>query len=102
MGRREGRAGPKGASPPSFYEVQIGDGARRELDERPIIAIERIIDAIEDIVQNPRPPGSRKLAGVKAGHRIRKGNYRILYTVDDDARTVRIYRVGRRSSVYKE
>ncbi|MBI4860594.1 MAG: type II toxin-antitoxin system RelE/ParE family toxin [Candidatus Riflebacteria bacterium] len=102
MVKRKDRTPPKAPSPPSVYQVQVSDAARRELNDLPPTEIERIVDAIQDLVQNPRPPGARKLVGVKAGLRIRKGNYRILYTVDDDARLVRVYRVGHRSSVYKE
>ena len=41
------------------------------------------------------PPGAKALTG-RRGHRVGKGHYRVLYTVDDRARTVRIYRIGHR------
>jgi mRNA interferase RelE/StbE len=54
------------------------------------------------LAQNPRPPGCRKLHG--SGHddyRIRVGDYRILYEVDDTAPTVRIMRVRHRREAYR-
>ncbi|MBI2901867.1 MAG: type II toxin-antitoxin system RelE/ParE family toxin [Planctomycetes bacterium] len=47
----------------------------------------------------PRPPRAKRLVG-KAGYRIRRGDYRILYVVDDDARRIRVYRIGHRRDVY--
>lgn len=65
--------------------------------------LEAVIAAIQALADNPRPPGCRKLRGAEQGWRIvvRK-HYRVLYTVDDDAHEVRIYRVGRRGkSTYR-
>jgi mRNA interferase RelE/StbE len=50
---------------------------------------------------NPRPPGSKKLAGSKNEWRIRVGDYRVLYDIADKVRIVRVYRVRHRRDVYK-
>jgi mRNA interferase RelE/StbE len=48
----------------------------------------------------PRPPGSQKLFGEDA-YRIRQGDYRILYTIDDEKRLVEVYKIGHRREVYR-
>jgi mRNA interferase RelE/StbE len=82
------------------WKVEIETRARREYRGLPIDAQERVTDAIDDLEADPRPPGCRKLVG-KNGYRIRTGDYRILYAIDDRSRTVRIYRIGHRREVYR-
>jgi mRNA interferase RelE/StbE len=52
------------------------------------------------LAENPFPPGSRKLAGVE-GYRVRQGDYRILYEVDQNQITVLVIKVGHRKEVYR-
>jgi mRNA interferase RelE/StbE len=82
------------------YEVDIGDRALRELRDLPVDARRRLVEAIDDLADNPRPAGSRKLVG-KDGYRVRKGDYRLLYTIDDENHRIAIYRVGHRREVYR-
>jgi mRNA interferase RelE/StbE len=82
------------------YRVQIADRALKEAQRLPIDVRVRLVQGIEDLADEPRPPGSRKLSG-HPGFRIRKGPYRVLYTVDDDARVIRVYRMGHRRDVYR-
>ena len=82
------------------YKVELETHARREYRGLPIHAREQVADAIDDLQVNPRPPGCKKLVG-ENGYRIRTGNYRILYAVDDRSRIVRIYRIGHRREVYR-
>ncbi|MCX7052695.1 MAG: type II toxin-antitoxin system RelE/ParE family toxin, partial [Proteobacteria bacterium] len=49
----------------------------------------------------PRPNGSEKLAGYDDRYRVRQGNYRIVYAIDDKASYVTIYRIGHRKDVYR-
>lgn len=102
MGKRQGRTPPDKASPPppTGYTVEIADSARRQLTELAPADAERLVDAIDDLAEDPRPPGGKKLA-TKDGYRIRKGQYRVLYTIDDKLKRVRIYRVDNRRDVYK-
>lgn len=102
MGKRQGRTPPDKASspPPTDYTVEIADSARRQLTELPPADVDRLVDAIDDLAKDPRPPGGKKLA-TKNGYRIRKGQYRVLYTIDDRLRRVRVYRLGNRRDVYK-
>jgi mRNA interferase RelE/StbE len=82
------------------YRIELETRARREYRNLPARAREQVADAIDDLQANPRPPGSKKLVGA-TGYRIRTGDYRILYTIDDSASIVRIYRIGHRREVYR-
>jgi mRNA interferase RelE/StbE len=84
------------------YNVSIKTSAGKELaavaskGDR-----QRIVARIQDLAYNPRPHGSEKLAGHSDRYRIRQGNYRIIYLIDDDAQEVTIYKVGDRKDVYR-
>jgi mRNA interferase RelE/StbE len=60
----------------------------------------RLDDAIEVLSDDPRPPGCRKLAGTSNRYRIRVGDYRIIYRVDDGKVTVLVLVIGHRREVY--
>ena len=81
------------------YRVELETCARREFRTLPMLVRERLADSIDDLQSDPRPPGGKKLVGA-TGYRIRAGDYRILYTIDDSAAIVRIYRIGHRREVY--
>lgn len=61
----------------------------------------RIVFRIEALARNPRPPGSQKLAGEEQRYRIRQGTYRIVYSVDDEARVIEVFKIGHRREVYR-
>lgn len=82
------------------YKIELETHARREYRDLPARVREQVADAINDLQGNPRPPGSKKLVG-SGGYRIRTGNYRILYTIDDAESIVRVYRIGHRREVYR-
>lgn len=82
------------------YHIELETRARRELMELPRAIQQRITDCLSDLEGNPRPPGAKKLIG-QEGYRIRKGDYRLLYTINDAQRLVRIYRIGHRREVYR-
>jgi mRNA interferase RelE/StbE len=82
------------------YRVELENRARREFLDLSREARERISPAIDALQLNPRPPGARRLVG-SIGYRVRRGDYRILYTIDDSTRVVRIYRIGHRRDVYR-
>ena len=83
-----------------MYKIELETCARREYRGLPVRIRERVADAIDDLQADPRPPGSKKLVGA-TGYRIRTGDYRILYSIDDSASMVRIYRIGHRREVYR-
>jgi len=61
----------------------------------------RIIGKIRSLAEDPRPHGSEKLAGYDDRYRIRQGNYRVVYAIDDEAGRVTIYKVGHRKDIYR-
>jgi mRNA interferase RelE/StbE len=83
------------------YTVQIAEDVIRQINALPAgerVKIQRRIDSLED---NPRPSGCKKLQGGGGTMRVRQGNYRILYAVDDVSQSVRITKVGDRKNVYE-
>ena len=61
----------------------------------------KIIGKIQVLANDPRPRGSEKLAGYSDRYRIRQGNYRVVYLIDDSASTVTIFKIGHRREVYR-
>ncbi len=78
------------------YRIRFASrSVRRELDDLDDEAYLRIAAAIFHLREHPRPPGIGKLTGREA-YRLRLGTYRVIYTVDDKARTVRIEALRKR------
>jgi mRNA interferase RelE/StbE len=84
-----------------MYALFIKRSAERDLRRLPRALFERVNERILTLRDDPRPPGARKLAGTLEGWRVRVGDYRILYQIDDDAQTVTIVRVKHRREVYR-
>lgn len=82
------------------YRVELETRARREFLDLPRDVVRRIAPVPDDLASNPRPPGAKKMTG-EEGYRVRKGDYRILYAIDDKARLVQVYRIGHRREVYR-
>ena len=61
----------------------------------------RIVQRIHTLIDDPRPPGSEKLAGYDDRYRVRQGSYRVVYLIDDKRREITIYRIGHRREVYR-
>ena len=61
----------------------------------------RIVEKIATLSADPRPHGCEKLAGYDDRYRLRRGNYRIVYMVDDARRELTVFRVGHRKDVYR-
>jgi len=84
-----------------IYKVVIERKAGKEAENIPAKYRSSIDRAILSLSTNPRPHDCKKLT-VKEGYRIRSDNYRILYTIDDETRTVVIYRIKvKGKSTYK-
>ncbi len=62
---------------------------------------QRIVGRIRSLATEPKPPGSEKLAGPAALFRVRQGDYRVIYMVDDAHRIVEVIKVGHRREVYR-
>jgi mRNA interferase RelE/StbE len=83
------------------YEVTFARSARRELERLNRQLRSRIFRRIELLGSNPRPAGCRKLEGAEDLWRIRIGDYRVIYSVDDSRRLVDVSAVRHRSDAYR-
>ena len=84
-----------------MYEVYLERAAERDLRKLPAEAFHRIIPRIQALAETPRPPGCRKLSGSDSDWRIRIGDYRVVYEIDDAEKAVRIFRVRHRRDAYR-
>jgi len=84
-----------------MYRVLLERAAERDLRRLPARLHNRIISAIQELADEPRPTGCRKLSGSDRDWRIRTGDYRIVYEIDDAAKEVRVNRVRHRREVYR-
>ncbi len=84
-----------------MFEIVIERAAEKDLRRLSAEVHDRVISAISVLESNPRPPGSKKLAGSKHDWRIRVGDYRVLYEIADEIRIIRINRVRHRRDVYR-
>jgi len=82
------------------YTVEIKPSARKELWALPNDLLARAVAKIESLSDNPRPPGCKKLKGFRDQWRIRVGDWRVIYTVDDSEARVNITRIAHRREVY--
>ena len=85
----------------SSYRVALASSAEKELHRLPKKVIARIISRLEQLVSAPRPPRCKKLKGGDNEWRIRVGDYRIVYVIDDAAGTVDVTRIAHRREVYE-
>jgi mRNA interferase RelE/StbE len=84
------------------YRLVVKASAAKELDVvEPKRLRQHLVTAIAALADNPRPAGCEKLAGAEDAYRIRQGDYRAVYTIDDRARVVRVVKVGHRREVYR-
>jgi mRNA interferase RelE/StbE len=84
------------------YRLLLKASAAKELDAvEPKRLRQRLVAAIAGLADNPRPAGCEKLAGREDAYRIRQGDYRAVYAIDDSARVVRVVKIGHRRDVYR-
>jgi mRNA interferase RelE/StbE len=83
------------------YRVDTTSTVQKELDRLASTVIARIYPRLESLATNPRPPGCKKLKGGEGEWRIRVGEYRVDYTIDDGARLVEVTRIRHRSEAYE-
>jgi len=83
------------------YKVLIKRSAAKELEALPAKDRGRVAARIQQLSSDPRPPGCEKLSG-EDRYRIRQGNYRIIYSVEDQVLTVMVVKVGHRRDIYRK
>lgn len=82
------------------YEIVFKQSVAKDLRQIPGKDVQRILKRIDSLANDPRPADMEKLSGDDK-YRIRQGNYRILYTIEDSVVTVTIVKVGHRRDVYR-
>ena len=82
------------------YKILIKKSVSKDLKKIPKKDIKRILNAIQGLANEPRPPQSKKLSGQER-YRLRQGNYRILYSIEDEELIICVVKVGNRRDVYK-
>jgi mRNA interferase RelE/StbE len=83
-----------------MYALFIANQVKKDLRKVPKQPLNRIYEAIESLKREPRPKGALKIKG-NEGYRLRVGDYRILYAINDRDRVAYIFRVKSRGAVYK-
>jgi mRNA interferase RelE/StbE len=82
------------------FKIEIKKSAVKELNNLPANDLKRMIQKIQNLAYNPRPPSCKKLTGEEK-YRIRSGNYRILFIIEDDIFIIYIVKIGHRRDVYR-
>ncbi len=82
------------------YELRVKRSVAKDLRPIPRPQVLRILERMEALRNDPRPPGCEKLSGQER-YRVRQGDYRILYTVSDAQVVVEVVKVGNRREVYR-
>lgn len=82
------------------YKVEIKKSAVKEIKGLPSAILKKVLAKIESLSDDPRPQGSVKLSAEEK-YRVRLGDYRILYAIEDKALIIYIVKVGRRKDVYR-
>ncbi len=86
----------------SLYLIKFDSRVKKDFKSIPAKDIKRIKSAIRELSKNPRPNGCTKLKGDKRDYyRIRVGNYRVVYSIENEILLVLVIRVGHRREIYK-
>ena len=83
-----------------IYKIFFKPSALKELDKIPEVFARKILNKINELKNNPKPPKSKKLENID-GFRIRIGEYRVIYITDDSAKEIRIMAIGHRKDIYR-
>jgi mRNA interferase RelE/StbE len=83
------------------YAVTVAPAAARQLRKLDAVARRRVQAVIETLAGNPRPPGAVKLVGGSGEWRVRSGDYRVVYEIDDGVLVILVVAVAHRRDVYE-
>ena len=82
------------------YSIEIKKSAVKEIEHLSRKDTKAVLNEIASLSDNPRPHGSKKLSGQEK-YRVRCGDYRILYAIEDDVLIIYVVKVGHRKDVYR-
>lgn len=83
------------------YKILLKPSAVKDLNQLPDKEVNRLLSHINNLSEEPRPIGIQKLSN-QDGFRIRSGNYRVLFEINDTSQTIFIYRIKHRKDVYRK
>ena len=83
-----------------MYKIELRRQAQRSLDRLPRKDFHRVIEDIKQLAETPRPKGVEKIKNTGLW-RIRQGDYRIVYSIDDSEQLITILRIGHRREIYR-
>lgn len=83
------------------YSILLAPPAERQLKSLTDSVQKRIVKRLKSLRENPRPQGVKKLVGEEHLYRIREGDYRIIYTIQDKELIVLVVKIGDRKEVYR-
>jgi len=84
------------------FGITFARTARKELENLPAHVADRILGKIESLADNPRLPGTIKLHGQKNLWRLRVGDYRVVYLINDTSKTIDVSVIRHRRDVYRD
>lgn len=82
------------------YRLSLKRSAVKELESLPRRDLARVVRRIHELAEDPRPSGCERLSGREL-YRVRQGDYRVLYEVDDSNKAITVVKVGHRREVYR-
>jgi mRNA interferase RelE/StbE len=83
------------------YSILLAPPAERQLKALAESVQKRIVKRLKSLRENPRPQGAKKLAGEDDLYRVREGDYRIIYTIQDKELILLVVKIGDRKEVYR-
>jgi mRNA interferase RelE/StbE len=82
------------------YRLEVKRTAAKEIADLPKADCRRVVAKIQLLARDPRPHGCEKLSGAEK-YRVRQGDYRILYEIDDSTKSVTVVKIGHRREIYR-
>jgi mRNA interferase RelE/StbE len=84
------------------YTIVISKSVQKQIDDLPNDIVERVVEKIQSLASEPRPDGVVKLKGFDNEYRIRVGDYRVRYEIDDESQLVQLLQCKHRKDVYRK
>jgi len=82
------------------YRLEVKRTAAKEIADLPKADCRRVVAKIQLLARDPRPHGCEKLSGAEK-YRVRQGDYRLLYEIDDSAKAVTVVKIGHHREIYR-
>ena len=84
-----------------MYRIQFKSSAAQQLDRLDGAVRVHVDRKVDELAENPRPAGAKKLKGSSELWRVRAGDYRVIYSIQDDVLLILVVKIGHRGDVYR-